>query len=75
MGNDYIKYFGSKTVFGNNFSLSINTDTKEEADKLFVTLSDGGAVKMPMEDTFWGAYFGMLTDKFDVNWMVSFEHN
>ena len=75
MGNDHIEYFGRNTVFGNNFSLSINTESKEEADWLYNSLSAGGDLGMPMEDTFWGAYFGMLTDKFDVNWMVSFEHN
>lgn len=73
MGNDYIEGFGKKTIFGNNFSLSIDTESKEEADKLFGALSDGGKVTMPMENTFWNAYFGMFTDKFGINWMVSFE--
>lgn len=73
MGNDYIEYFGRKTIFGNNFSLSINAESKEEADRLYNTLSSGGTLGMPMEDTFWGAYFGMFTDKFGINWMVSFE--
>ena len=75
MGNDHIEYFGRNTVFGNNFSLSINTESKEEADRLYNSLSAGGDLVMPMADTFWDAYFGMFTDKFGVNWMVSFEHN
>ncbi|MBG6110745.1 PhnB protein [Flavobacterium sp. CG_23.5] len=75
MGNHYIEYFGRTTVFGNNFSLSINTENKEEADRLYNTLSVDGTLGMPMEDTFWDAYFGMFTDKFGVNWMVSFEEN
>lgn len=44
-------------TFGNNFSVSINTDSAAEADKLFAGLSAGGNVIMPMEKTFWGAYF------------------
>lgn len=58
---------------GDNFSVSINTDSREEADKMFNGLSAGGNVIMPMENTFWGAYFGMFTDKFGVNWMVNFD--
>lgn len=72
MGNDYIDAFGNKTILGNNFSLSIDTESTEEADKLFGALSDGGKVKMPMQNTFWDAYFGTFTDKFGINWMVSF---
>ncbi|TDD75229.1 VOC family protein [Flavobacterium caseinilyticum] len=73
MGSDSFESFGTKTIFGNNFSLLVNPDNKEEADKLFHALSAGGKVEMPMEDTFWGAYFGTFTDKFGVNWMVNFE--
>jgi PhnB protein len=54
MGNDYIEYFGCKTIFGTNFSLSIGVESKEEAEKLFVSLSDGGKVTMSMDNTFWG---------------------
>lgn len=73
MGHDYIEGFGNKIIFGNNFSLSIDTESKEEADKLFGALSEGGKVTMPMENTFWNAYFGLFSDKFGINWMVSFE--
>lgn len=58
---------------GENVSLSINTDSRDEADRLFNGLSAGGTVKMPMEKTFWGAYFGMFIDKFGVHWMVNFD--
>ncbi len=54
-----------------NFSLSITTDRREEADRLFSELSSDGLAKMPMENTFWGSYFGTLTDKFGINWMIS----
>ena len=58
---------------GNNISLSVSADSKDEADQIFKGLSAGGTVKMPMEDTFWGSYFGMVDDKFGVQWMVSFD--
>lgn len=58
---------------GNNFSISINTESREEADALFNGLSFGGKVFIPMNVSFWGAYFGMLEDKFGVNWMVNFD--
>ncbi|KAA6328450.1 hypothetical protein EZS27_022652, partial [termite gut metagenome] len=63
------------TVMGNNFALSINTESEAEAKRIFNALSAGGKVSMPLEKTFWGALFGMFTDKFDVNWMVSYEYN
>lgn len=70
MGSDTSEHYKKATV-GDNFSVSIHTDTKEEADRLFVGLSKSGKKSMPMENTFWGSYFGMLTDQFGVNWMVS----
>ncbi|MDP2302900.1 MAG: VOC family protein [Ignavibacteria bacterium] len=75
MGSDSSDAFGHVTLMGNNFAVSINTDSKEEADRLFHGLSDGGKVTMPMNQTFWGAYFGMFTDKFNINWMISVESN
>ena len=73
MGSDTGGEWAPKITKGNNFSISINADSKEEADRLFNELSAGGKVTMPMEKTFWGSYFGMFTDKFDINWMVSFD--
>ena len=63
--------WASSFLQGNNFTISVNTDIKEEADKLFSGLSVGGQVTMPIDKTFWSSYFGMLTDKFGINWMVS----
>ncbi len=63
-----------EVTFGDNISISINTDSKEEADSLFKGLSEGGNIKMPLEDTFWGAYFGMFVDKFGINWMINFDY-
>ncbi|MEO5583247.1 MAG: VOC family protein, partial [Saprospiraceae bacterium] len=46
---------------------------EEEANKLFNGLSNGGQVMMPPEKMFWGAYFGMFTDKFGVQWMMNYD--
>ncbi len=73
MGSDTAGEWAGKTVFGTNFSISINTDAKEEADRLFNELSTDGQATMPMADTFWGSYFGMFTDKFGINWMISYD--
>lgn len=71
MGSDTIGEWTSHFIQGNNVSISINTNSKEEADKLFNGLSAGGKVTMPINHTFWGAYFGMFTDKFGIHWMVN----
>ena len=59
---------------GNNFSLSINLSDDEEASAVFNSLAEGGQVIMPYENAFWGGKFGMLLDKFGVQWMVSSDH-
>jgi len=56
---------------GNNVSLSLQIEDTTKLEKLFNNLSAGGTVKMPLEDTFWGARFGMLTDKFGIHWMLN----
>ena len=63
-----------KPIKGNNISLSVTAESKEEADKIFNGLSNGGTITMPIADTFWGAYFGMFTDKFGINWMVNYDY-
>jgi PhnB protein len=73
MGSDTGGEWASHFSLGNNFAVSITTDSQLEADRLFNGLSAGGQVTMPMNNTFWGSYFGMFTDKFGVNWMVSFD--
>lgn len=73
MGSDTGGEWASHFQQGNNFSISVGTESKEEADKLFGGLSAGGVITMPMGDTFWGAYFGMFTDKFGINWMVNYD--
>ena len=63
---------GPPVVIGSNFSISVDTEGRKESDDLIGKLAAGGTVSMPMQETFWGSYFGMCTDKFGVNWMVSY---
>tara|TARA_B100000929_G_C15465731_1_gene406108 strand:+ start:1188 stop:1394 length:207 start_codon:yes stop_codon:yes gene_type:complete len=63
---------GQKLTDGNNNYISLHPDSRDDADRLFNGLSKGGKVEMPMEDQFWGDYFGSFTDKFGVNWMVNY---
>lgn len=58
---------------GDNFSISISAESKDEADRIFNGLAEGGKVEMPIADAFWGAYFGMCADKFGIQWMVSYD--
>lgn len=64
---------GPPLAVGNNFSLSVDAESREHADQLLARLPAGGAVTMPMDETFWGAYFGMCSDRFGINWMVVHE--
>jgi len=73
MGSDSGENKEHAVTVGNNISISVNATSKNQADKFFNKLSEGGKATMPMANTFWGSYFGMLTDKFGINWMVSFD--
>ena len=73
MGSDSSKAFGKASVIGNNFSVSISTDTVEEITRIYKELSKGGKIKMPLAKTFWESYFGMFIDKFGIHWMVTCE--
>jgi len=72
MASDSPESMGKPKIGG--FSISVETDSKEEAEKIYKGLSTGGKITMPLGDTFWGAYYGMLTDKFGVHWMVSYTY-
>ncbi len=74
MGTDVLETMPQIT-FGTNSSISIDADSFEEGNKLFDGLSLGGTVMMPFEKMFWGAYFGMFTDKFGVQWMMSYDES
>jgi PhnB protein len=71
MGCDAGGEWASGYLQGNNFSISINTSSREEADKLFNGISAGGTVIMSMNKTFWSDYFGVFTDKFGITWMIN----
>ncbi len=74
MGSDRPASMGPTTL-DNSYFISINAASEEEAAKLFNGLSAGGQVTMPLDKAFWGAYFGMCTDKFGIQWMVNYEYN
>ena len=74
MGSDANPMQG-EVAFGQNISLSVNAESREETDKVFAGLSQDGQITMPLQNTFWGAYFGMCTDKFGMMWMVNFDEN
>jgi PhnB protein len=61
------------TTVGNNISLAIGGNDVAAAEGMFEKLSDGGTVTMPMQETFWADRFGMLTDRFGINWMFNIE--
>jgi PhnB protein len=58
---------------GNNFSVMVQCESSEEVEKLFTAIGEGGKVTMSVQDTFWGARFGMVSDQFGINWMFNFE--
>ncbi|WP_128546899.1 VOC family protein [Larkinella soli] len=58
---------------GTHCSLSLNLTSGDEIERVFGAISEGGNVTMPLEDTFWGARFGMCTDRFGVNWMFNYD--
>ena len=74
MATDALDSMGHKLIVGNNIQLSLEAESKDEAEKLFKGLSAGGKVTMPLKDTFWGAYFGMLVDRFGIQWLVNYTH-
>jgi PhnB protein len=70
MATDMLDSMGHKLVEGNNFTISLNPDTKEEADRLYKGLSEGGADSIAPHDEFWG-YWGTCKDRFGVRWMFN----
>jgi PhnB protein len=75
MATDSLESLGQKLRLGNNFYICLSPDTKEEADRLFNALSAAGKIEMPIQDMFWGAYWGSFTDKFGVQWMINYDKN
>lgn len=73
MASDIIPSAGHTLQHGNNVHISLHPSSREEADRLFNGLSAGGSVEMPLQDTFWGAYYGSFKDKYGINWMVNYD--
>jgi PhnB protein len=72
MGTDAPESMGFHLNLGNNIHISLDTDSKEETKRLFDALSEGGKITLPLQNMFWGAYYGTCVDKFGVQWMFSF---
>ncbi len=70
MATDILECFGQKLIEGNNLTISLNPDTKEEADRLYNELSEGGADGVAPHDEFWG-YWGTCKDRFGIRWMFN----
>lgn len=75
MANDVPEFMGKTNEKENRSKISISTESKEEADKLFNGLSEGGEIEVPIGNSPWGSYFGMFRDKYGIEWMVDFAPN
>jgi len=73
MGSDTPEFLGKHNEKETRSKISISAESKEEAEKIFNRLSQDGEVEMPIDEAPWGAYFGMLRDKYGIEWMVNFE--
>ena len=72
MGSDRVSSCEEPIVSGDNFSVSYRPSSKEEADTLFPQLAAGGEITMPLQETFWGSYFGLCIDRFGIHWMFNY---
>ena len=73
MGSDVLEIMGQVTENDNRNTISITAESREEADKLFNGLSEGGKIEMPIADGPFGSYFGMFADKYGIQWIVAFD--
>lgn len=71
MATDAPESMGFKLNAGNNMHINLEPDSRDETKRIFDALSEGGNISMPLQDMFWGAYFGSCTDKYGINWMVN----
>lgn len=71
MGTDAPESMGFKVIHGNGTHINLEPDTRAEAERLFNALAAGAVIDMPLQDMFWGAYFGSLTDQFGIRWMIN----
>jgi PhnB protein len=71
MGTDASASRGFNVIQGNNFLISLDPDTRADADSLFAALAAGGKEDMKLQEMFWGDYYGSLTDQFGIQWMIN----
>jgi len=71
MGTDAPESMGFTVTHGNSVHINLEPDTRTETDKLFNALSVDATIDMPLQDMFWGGYFGSLTDRFGIRWMFN----
>jgi PhnB protein len=71
MGTDAPESMGFTVKPGNNVFINLEPDTRAETERLFTALAEGGKIEMPLQDMFWGAYFGSLVDRFGIHWMFN----
>lgn len=74
MATDSPESMGFKLEQGNNMHINLEPDSRKETKRLFDALSSGGNITMPLQDMFWGAYFGTVTDKYGINWMLNHQN-
>ncbi|ADY52946.1 Glyoxalase/bleomycin resistance protein/dioxygenase [Pseudopedobacter saltans DSM 12145] len=72
MASDCLQSQGHVLHVGNNNYISVSPDSREEAKRIFDGLSAGGTIEMPLDDMFWGDYFGSFKDKYGVCWMINY---
>ncbi|MGH8981505.1 MAG: VOC family protein [Acidimicrobiales bacterium] len=72
MATDMLRSLGHETRIGNNTTICLDVDSKEEGDRLYASLSDGGSEGSPMADMPWGAYWGAILDRYGIRWMVNY---
>ena len=71
MASDIPESMGMETKQGNNVNIGLHPDTRTEADALYAALSEGGTPGTPMQEMFWGDYYGDLVDKFGIHWLIN----
>ncbi len=75
IANDVPAFMGPVNEKENRSKITVSVDSKEEADRLFSSLSAGGEIEVPMSDSPWGTYFGMFRDKFGIEWVIECANN
>lgn len=71
MATDAPESMGFKVLQGSNMHINLEPDTRTETDRIFKGLSIGGKIEIPLQEMFWGGYFGNLVDQFGINWMFN----